>query len=326
MRDSQAKSVSNPSHAAFRRRVPIARLTFRKAPPTMTSNNVTLRGATMAPTETPRECPCPDRLLSRRILCFGRTQQRPDRHRHHRYRLCRPGHGDPAQAARHRRFPRVREGRHRRRHLARQPLSWLCLRCPITPVLVFVRAQSGLVAHVFAAAGDPRLPGTLHRPVRGAPARALQPRAEPGGLRRCRRRVDPGDGRRAPLPCAHPDLRHGWAEPPVVAQHPGHRNLSGQGLPLAAVGARLRPARQACRRHRHRCVGHPVRAADRTQGRATGSLPAHAALDPAQARSRSVARRALAVPPSALHAKAGAQRASTGCSSRACWVSCSTPS
>ena len=68
------------------------------------------------------------------------------RHRHHRQRLLRAGHGDPPEAGGDRGLHRARARRRRRRHLALQHLPGLRLRRALAPLLVLVRAQPGLDA------------------------------------------------------------------------------------------------------------------------------------------------------------------------------------
>ena len=59
-------------------------------------------------------------------------------HRHHRQRLLRPRHGDPVAQTRPRRLSDPGKGRRYRRHVARQHLSGLRLRCPDGHLLVFL--------------------------------------------------------------------------------------------------------------------------------------------------------------------------------------------
>ena len=59
----------------------------------------------------------------------------------------------------------------------------------------------------------------------------------------------------------------------------GARRLRGRDVPLRPLEPRLRPHRQARRRHRHRRVGDPVRARDPDAGRAAARDPAHPAVD-----------------------------------------------
>ena len=64
------------------------------------------------------------------------------------------------------------------------------------------------------------------------------------------------------------DRRPGRA---AASRHPGPRRLRGRGLPLGPLEPRLRPARQARRRDRHRRLGDPVRPADPARGRASST-------------------------------------------------------
>ncbi len=79
---------------------------------------------------------------------------------------------------------------------------------------------------------------------------------------------------------------------PKIPESPGLDDLRGHGVPLRPLGPRLRPARQARRRHRHGRVGDPVRARDRARRRAAARLPAHAAVGHAAQRARDLACRA----------------------------------
>ena len=87
----------------------------------------------------------------------------------------------------------------------------LRLRRSVEPLLVLVRAQPGLVAHLLQAAGDPRVPGAHGRPLRRAredPARLRGPRRPLGrGRAALGDRHLPGRGARE-----GPDLRHRAAD------------------------------------------------------------------------------------------------------------------
>ncbi len=67
------------------------------------------------------------------------------------------------------------------------------------------------------------------------------------------------------------------AEPKIPAIQ-GLDDVRGRDVPLRALEPRLRPPRQARRRHRHRRLGDPVRARDPEAGRPGARGPAHRAV------------------------------------------------
>ena len=85
-----------------------------------------------------------------------------------RRRLRRDRYGDPSQTSRDRGLRRARARRRRRRRLALQHLSGLPLRRALAPLLVFLRAQPGLVADLLIPVRDPRLPRPLRRRATGS--------------------------------------------------------------------------------------------------------------------------------------------------------------
>ena len=85
---------------------------------------------------------------------------------------------------------------------------------------------------------------------------------------------DGGEALRRPMP----DQRRRPAQPAALSRHRGPRDLRRADLPLRPLAPRRRSDRQAGGGDRHRRQRLPVRAADRAEGRASGGVPAHAAL------------------------------------------------
>ena len=194
---------------------------------------------------------------------------------------------------------------------------------PVAPLLVLVRAEPALVAHVRRPGGDPRVPRALRRPST-ASARTSGSAQAVDGARSTRR---PGSwhvrthGRRDARG-ARAAARQRRAAHPVAPRHPGARRRSqGKHVPLGALEPRLRPRRQARRRDRHRRERDPVRAADRAAGRAAAPVPAHAAVDRAQARSRRSPRASSGRSRTCPARTGSAARGCTGCSRAACSAS-----
>ena len=142
-------------------------------------------------------------------------------------------------------------------------------------------------------AGDPGLHPARRRGVRRARPVRVRHRGRGGALgRRGRPLAHPYDapGRLERLHRRRPGVRGRRALRPEAARHRRHRLVPGRDLPLRAVGPRLRPDRQARRRHRHRRLRDPDRPRDRQAGRAPRRLPAHRALrHPAQDRAYTAA-------------------------------------
>ena len=110
-----------------------------------------------------------DTAMSRTRACAGGGDRvRVRRARGRRAAAARGGH----------RLRRPGAGRQRRRHLAGQQLSGLRLRRAVPPVLVLLRAQPRLAAHLLRAGAHPRLPGARHRRLPAAAAPPLQLRGE----------------------------------------------------------------------------------------------------------------------------------------------------
>ena len=155
-------------------------------------------------------------------------------------------------------FVVARARQRRRRHLARQHLPGRRLRRALAPVLVLVRAQPGLVAHLLppAARSRPTSQSVADDARRARPHPPSTPTSRTRDLGRDRAAL----ARRAPTPATLTAdvarLRHRRALPsPTIPDIDGPGRLRGRGLPLRALGPRPRPDRQAGRRHRHRRLG-----------------------------------------------------------------------
>ena len=174
--------------------------------------------------------------------------------------LRRPRHRDQARRARLLRLPRRRQGRHRRRHLARQHLPRCRLRRAQPALLVQLRAQPRLVALVLPAAGDPGLPRAHGR---------ARPGCWTGSGSASRSRTSPGTRTTSVWQVAptHGDVTadvvitgSGGLSEPKLPEIAGIESFERRDLPLRALEPRLRPHRQAGRRHRHRRLVDPDRA------------------------------------------------------------------
>ena len=189
---------------------------------------------------------------------------------------------------RHHDFVVLERAERRRRHLARQHLSGLRLRRAVAPLLVLVRAEPELVAHVRAAAGDPRVPRATARQVRRAR------RTSASATRSTSARFDDATARWT-VRTSKGDVH----APTCSSRRSAALSDAGDSRTSPASSAsRARPSTpragittttlngKRVARDRHRRERDPVRAADRAAGRAAPPLPAHAAVDPAEARSR----------------------------------------
>ena len=195
----------------------------------------------------------------------------------------RAGDGHSPARGRHRGLRRAREGRRRRRHVARQQLSRLRLRRALAPVLVLLRPEPRVDEHLLRAARDLGLPARLRAALRGDGAHPLRPRAARRELGRGRPALASGDlTRRAHRAGAR--AGDGTAERAVDPRPAGARTLRGDDVPLGHLGPRARPRRRARGRDRHRRLGDPVRPADPAARRAPAPLPAHRAVDHAAPR------------------------------------------
>ena len=140
-------------------------------------------------------------------------------------------------------------------------LSRLRLRRALAPVLVLLRAQPRLDAHLLAAAGDLGLPARLR-----ASATAICRTC--ASATRCSRRPGTRTASAGGCETSRGDLtadvararRPGRSASPPIPDLPGLERFAGAPS-TRPVGPRLRPRRQARRRDRHRRLGDPVRAA-----------------------------------------------------------------
>lgn len=194
-------------------------------------------------------------------------------------------------------------GRQRRRHLARQQLPRVRLRRALPPVFLLLRAQPGLAALLLRPEAHPRLPGARHGHLRAAPAPALQRRGEADDLGRRAAALGHRDHRRR-LERGRRRLRHRAAVRAQAAGRARTRHLPRQGVPLRPLGPRLRPARQARRRDRHRRLRHPDRPVGPEAGGEAHPLPAHPRLGAAPHGPAHRRRRARRAPGAALHHQA----------------------
>ena len=150
--------------------------------------------------------------------------------------------------------------------------------CPRTSTRSRSR-RTRLERDLLAPAGDPRLPAA-RAPTSTACARTSASTATVERRRVGRRRsagtIETSTGR-----CARRVVVAGMGPlaEPSFPDDPGARRLRGRRLPLRPLEPRLRPDRQARRRHRHRRVGDPVRARDPAEVAQLHVVPAHAAVD-----------------------------------------------
>ena len=204
------------------------------------------------------------------VSALPAVSQAPGRRR----RLRRPLRGDQAAGGRRDRLPGHREGRRRRRHLARQHLPRRRLRRPEPALLVLLRAQPRLVDVVLPAAGDPGLPPARRR---ARPARCDRFRFS---TPRWSRAAWDDDG--PALAVVETSARRGSPRPPWSSAPAGSPSRGcptsrasttspGDALPLRPLGPRRRPRRQAGRGHRHRRLGDPDRAGAAGAGRRTST-------------------------------------------------------
>ncbi len=234
---------------------------------------------------------------------------REHRRRHHRQRVRRPRHRDPPASGGDRGLRRAREGRRRRRHLAREHVPGHRVRRALAPVLVLVRAEPRLVADVLARA--PRSSATCSAA-----------RATSGSSRTCASAIasrgatwDDADARAGTCrPIGARSSREvvvaapGPLHDPTLPDVPGIETFEGAMFHSATLGPRRRPARQARRRHRHRRLVDPVRPGDPAEVGRAAPLPAHGAVGRCRAsttRSRGAMRRLYRAFPQAQAAMRG---------------------
>ena len=254
---------------------------------------------------------------------------------HHRVAIVGTGFAGLGMAIRlkqdgERRLRAPRARRRHRRHLAGQHLPGLPLRRALAPLLVLVRAQPGLVPHVLAAGGDPRLPEGLRRALRRAAPRPLRDRARRAPSGTTTRACGGSRRRQAPMTANFLVAAHGPAVRAGAARRAGTRGLRGHRLPLGPVGPRPRPrpasgwpssapARprsssspqiqpkvgEAARLPAHRAVGHARTATGRSRALGARALPALPAGPAGDAGRHLLGARAVraAVPPPAGRTK-----------------------
>ena len=111
-----------------------------------------------------------------------------------------------------------------------------------------------------------------------------------------------------------------------AARDRGHRLLRGRDLPLRALEPRLRPDRQARRRHRHRRLGDPDRPRGGQAGRPPRRLPAHRPVGDAAQRPGLHAGSRGSASATCRSCRRPTARASTGAASASSPASPSTPS
>ena len=168
------------------------------------------------------------------------------------------------------------------------------VRRALAPLFVLVRAEPAVVARVRRAGRDPRVPRALRRHVRPAPAPALRPRRDVGARSTSRRRVAR----------AHRSRRRSRARALLLGNGALH-------MPAAARRARASIASRArrstpragttttiCAGKRVAVIGTGASAIQfvpqiAPRGRPAPRVPAHAAVDRAEARSRDRRARAL---------------------------------
>ena len=172
-------------------------------------------------------------------------------------RLKQQGHDD---------FLVFEQARGRGWHLAGQHVPRLCLRRALTPVLVLVRPQPGLVGHLLGAGRDLGVPAGDRGAVRGHAAPAPRPGAARRRLGHYERPVAGADLARGVLGPG-PRRRDRPAESTVHTGHSRAADLRRHRVPLGPVAPRRRPRGRPGGGHRHRGLRDPVRTGDRADGR-----------------------------------------------------------
>ena len=198
----------------------------------------------------------------------GGMAERSSEHEHVRVAVIGSGFGGLGAAVRLRRegitdFVVLERAGSRRRHLAGQQLPGVRLRRALPPLLVLLRAQPRLAAHLLRAGAHPRLPGACRRHLRAAAAHPLRLRGADDALGRgasCAGRSRPRSGH------AHRRrrrLRHRAAlRPEDPGRSPGSAGFPGKVFHSARWDHDydLRGKRVADDRHRR--LRHPDRARD----------------------------------------------------------------
>ena len=189
------------------------------------------------------------------------------------------------------RRPHRREGRRLRRHVVLEPLPGRAVRHRVVHLPAAARgARLHPQGEVHAGAGDPRAQPAHRRALRALRRRPVPDRGD-----------DPDVGRRR---------RHGGSSPPTAAtscapassawpagrctgrscpastassSYQGHSFHTSRGTTTTRAatteGGLDKLARQAHRRHRHRCDGRADRSPPRRGRRAAVRVPAHAVVD-----------------------------------------------
>ena len=184
-------------------------------------------------------------------------------------------HGGQAAGRRHRLVHHFREGRRRRRHLARQHLSRSHLRRPFALLLLLVPAQPELVAPAAAGSRDT---GVLPAGGRGTGHSSAHPVRHQRHQRPVRRREVAAHHRRRRGDFRRPRHRHGGPAGTSLSGDPRAGHVRRPRLSFVALGSLGLFAGQADRFDRHRldrCADH--RGA-RRQGAAAEGLSAHRAV------------------------------------------------
>ena len=162
------------------------------------------------------------------------------------------------------------------------------LRRAVAPLLVLVRAEARLVARVTRRR---RRSSTTCATASTSTSsrRHIRFGSEVTGAEfdEAQRHVDRAHRRRRDAAGAGAGARERRAPPsPPTPTSPASSASAGRRFHSARWDHDYDLARQARRRDRHRRERHPVRARDRARGRPAARVPAHAAVDHAQARPR----------------------------------------
>ena len=221
-------------------------------------------------------------------------------------------------------FVVLERGDEGRRHVVVQHLSRLRLRRPLAPVLLLLRAQPRLDAHLLQAARDRGLPAARRRGLRH---RALRAARHDRHRRRLGRRTSSAGTWR---PTAASVRARVLVSAAGALSDPKHARDRGPGpLPRArcstprsgtttttSTGKRVAV-------DRHGRLGDPVRARDRPGRRADARLPAHRAVDHAPHRPADQPRASAASTAASRCCSGSSAAASTPVASCSCSASSS---
>ena len=163
-----------------------------------------------------------------------------------------------------------------------QHLPGRCLRRPLAPLFVLLRAEPGMDAGLLATARDPRLPRALRREVRHGPEPAAGDGGHAGAARRGIRPLADRDERGRDGRRRRPGFRLRPAQPPGLLANRGCRTLRGTDLPHRPLGPRGRARRQARGGDRHRRYRAAMHTGDRGAGNASHGLSTHCSLRDAE--------------------------------------------